>query len=73
MFVLVVFGVVLVLVEATGIVESWLEGSLMALAMALSSTSVISSMNYHSYRLEYTVEPCDAPLRLEPDGKAVPS
>ena len=35
------FVVTLVLVKATSIVSSWLEGTLLALAMALSSTSIV--------------------------------
>jgi hypothetical protein len=39
-FVVVIFLVVLMLVEVSGIVTTFLEGTLLALSMALSSTSV---------------------------------
>ena len=41
LFVVSLFVVTLVLVKATSIVSSWLEGTLLALAMALSSTSIV--------------------------------
>eukprot|EP00615_Pteridomonas_danica_P012317 CAMPEP_0114354110 /NCGR_PEP_ID=MMETSP0101-20121206/19171_1 /TAXON_ID=38822 ORGANISM="Pteridomonas danica, Strain PT" /NCGR_SAMPLE_ID=MMETSP0101 /ASSEMBLY_ACC=CAM_ASM_000211 /LENGTH=568 /DNA_ID=CAMNT_0001495289 /DNA_START=471 /DNA_END=2177 /DNA_ORIENTATION=- len=47
LFVVTIFVVVLLLVEATGIVNSFLEGTLLALAMALSSTSVVMDTLTH--------------------------
>lgn len=41
MFVVMLFVITLVLVQTIAIVHTWLEGTLLALAMALSSTSVV--------------------------------
>ena len=53
-FVVCLFVVTLLLIELTSIVSSWLEGILLALAMSLSSTSVVMDTLLHT-RLRETL------------------